>query len=48
VKDAISKDMKAIMVKWYFEEMRISLDKKDVICHQVGHKSWETHAGHFP
>jgi hypothetical protein len=47
MKDAISKDVKAIVVKWYFEEIRISPNKKDVIRHQVGHKFWETHATNF-
>jgi hypothetical protein len=28
--------VKAIVVKWYLEEMRINPNKKDVIDHQVG------------
>jgi hypothetical protein len=33
--------------EWYFEEMRIIPNKKDVIHHRIGHKSWETQAAHF-
>jgi hypothetical protein len=40
-------DVKAIVAKWYFEGMMINLNKKDVIHHQVGCESWETHATHF-
>jgi hypothetical protein len=39
--------VKAIVAKWYFEEMMINPHKKDVNHHQVGHESWETHATHF-
>jgi hypothetical protein len=39
MKDAISEDVKAIVGKWYFEETRISPNKKEVIHHQVGHKT---------
>jgi hypothetical protein len=39
MKDAILKDVKATMAKWYFEETRISPNKKEVIHHQVGHKT---------
>jgi len=39
MKDAILKDVKAILAKWYFEETRISPNKKKIIHHQVGHKT---------
>jgi hypothetical protein len=38
-KDAVSKDVKAIVVQWHFEETRINLNKNDVLCHEVGHKT---------
>jgi len=39
MKDAILKDVKAIVAKWYFEKTKISPNKKKVIHHQVGHKT---------
>jgi hypothetical protein len=46
-KDVVFEDVKRIVTKWYFEETRISPNKKDVLRCQVAHKTWETHATHF-
>jgi hypothetical protein len=32
-KDVVSKDVKVVVVKWYFEETKVSPNKKDVLCH---------------
>jgi hypothetical protein len=37
--DAIFEDVKTIVAKWYFEETRISPNKKDVLCCRIAHKT---------
>jgi hypothetical protein len=43
----LAKDVQALVVKWYFEETEVNPNKKDILCHQVGIKNWETHVAHF-
>jgi hypothetical protein len=46
-KYALAKNIQALVAKWYFEETKVSPNKKDVLHHWVGIKNWETHVAHF-
>ncbi len=44
--NALSEDVKCIVIKWWTEETKVSPNMKDV-CHLVATKTWEKHARHF-
>ncbi len=45
--NALSEDVKHIVIKWWIEYTRVSPNMKDVVRHLVVTKKWGKHAVHF-
>lgn len=45
--NAISEIVKQIVIKWWIEETKMSLNVKDVVRHLISTNNWEKHVAHF-
>jgi hypothetical protein len=45
--DAISENVKQIVLKWWTKETRVSLNAKDVVRHLIIANNWERHVTHL-